>query len=161
MRWKLKIGESSKEVAVELKKVSGNRYFFEVDGEEVILTDPVDFPFSLKTNELKISLESWSDKKWRAVSGSRTYTVLPQGFGEQGLGGQSQILSEMPGRILKIAVKEGQEVSAGDTLLIIEAMKMENEIRAESAATVRKIFVEAGATVESSAPLIELESPES
>jgi biotin carboxyl carrier protein len=55
-----------------------------------------------------------------------------------------KMVSFIPGTILKIFVKEGQEVKKGDPLLILEAMKMENEIMAEIDAKVKKIHAKVG-----------------
>lgn len=63
----------------------------------------------------------------------------------------------MPGLVFKILVEEGQEISKGTPLLILEAMKMENVFKASSDATIRKILVEEGQAVEKSAVLIELD----
>ena len=54
----------------------------------------------------------------------------------------------MPGNILDIQVTEGQQVAEGDILVILEAMKMENEIMAPHAGTVKTISVAKGASVE-------------
>ncbi len=59
---------------------------------------------------------------------------------EQGQTGRIEIKAPMPGLIVKINVSEGQTVAKGDALFIIEAMKMENEIRSHQAGTVTKIF---------------------
>jgi biotin carboxyl carrier protein len=53
----------------------------------------------------------------------------------------------MQGTIVKVLVSEGDEVEAGQAVLVLEAMKMENHINAESGGTVREIRVEAGDTV--------------
>ena len=53
----------------------------------------------------------------------------------------------MPGKILEVKVSVGQAVKAGDTLLILEAMKMQNEIAAPSDGTVKSISVSAGQSV--------------
>ena len=53
----------------------------------------------------------------------------------------------MPGKIIEIKVSVGQEVKAGDTILILEAMKMQNEIAAPSDGTVKSISVSAGQSV--------------
>lgn len=58
------------------------------------------------------------------------------------------VKSPMPGNILKICVSQGQKVNEGDTLIILEAMKMENEIVATKAGTVAQIAVSKGAVVE-------------
>ena len=64
------------------------------------------------------------------------------------------VKSPMPGNILKINVTVGQNVNEGDTLLVLEAMKMENEIAAPKAGTVAQIIVSKGAVVETGAPLV-------
>jgi len=67
----------------------------------------------------------------------------------QGTTGNVKINAPMPGTILGVKVSVGDKVEKGDTLLILEAMKMENEIAAPEAGTVSSINVEAGASVES------------
>lgn len=66
----------------------------------------------------------------------------------------------LPGLILRIDVKEGETVQAGQPLLVMEAMKMENVVPAPHQGTVRKIFVTEGATVGEGEPLIEVARPE-
>lgn len=63
------------------------------------------------------------------------------------------INSPMPGNILKINAAPGQKVNEGDVLMILEAMKMENEITATKSGTVAQILVNKGAVVETGAPL--------
>lgn len=62
--------------------------------------------------------------------------------------------SPMPGNILKVNVAAGQTVKEGDVLLVLEAMKMENEIMAPKGGTVTQVLVSKGATVETGAPLV-------
>ena len=62
--------------------------------------------------------------------------------------------SPMPGNILKVNVTAGQAVKEGDVLLILEAMKMENDIIAPKNGTVTQVLVEKGAAVETGAPLV-------
>lgn len=64
------------------------------------------------------------------------------------------VKSPMPGNILKINVVQGQKVEEGDVLLILEAMKMENEIVATKSGTVAQIVAAKGAVVETGAPLV-------
>ena len=64
------------------------------------------------------------------------------------------VKSPMPGNILKINVSQGQQVSEGDVLIILEAMKMENEIVATKSGSVAQIAVTKGAVVETGTPLI-------
>ena len=60
----------------------------------------------------------------------------------------------MPGNILKVNVVSGQTVKAGDVLVILEAMKMENEIMAPKNGTVTQVLVSKGSTVDTGAPLV-------
>jgi glutaconyl-CoA/methylmalonyl-CoA decarboxylase subunit gamma len=66
------------------------------------------------------------------------------------------VKSPMPGRVVKVLVAEGDTVAAGQGLMVLEAMKMENEVRARVAGTVGQVHVKAGATVEGNAKLITL-----
>lgn len=68
-------------------------------------------------------------------------------------GGGEQITSPMPGTILDVRVKAGDAVKAGQVLMILEAMKMENEIMAPKDGTVASVHVEKGAQVENGALL--------
>lgn len=67
------------------------------------------------------------------------------------------IKAPMPGKILDVLVKTGDMVKAGDTLVILEAMKMQNAILASSKAIVKKVVVKPGDTTSKSDLLIELE----
>ena len=62
----------------------------------------------------------------------------------------------MPGNILKVNVTAGQSVNEGDVLVILEAMKMENEIMAPKAGTVAQVLVSKGSTVDTGATLVVL-----
>ena len=64
------------------------------------------------------------------------------------------VISPMPGNILKINVSQGQKVNEGDVLIVLEAMKMENEIVATKSGTVAQIVTAKGAVVETGAPLV-------
>jgi biotin carboxyl carrier protein len=68
-------------------------------------------------------------------------------------GGEQLLKAPMPGRIVKVLVAVGDTVTTGQALLVIEAMKMENEVKAKTSGVVKQVFVEAGATVEASAKL--------
>jgi propionyl-CoA carboxylase alpha chain len=66
-----------------------------------------------------------------------------------------KLLCPMPGLVVSIAVTEGQEVKAGETLAVVEAMKMQNVLRAERDGTVKKIHATAGATLAVDALILE------
>jgi acetyl-CoA/propionyl-CoA carboxylase biotin carboxyl carrier protein len=63
----------------------------------------------------------------------------------------------MQGTIVQLLVEVGQEVAANEAVCVLEAMKMESEIRAQRGGTVREVLVEAGKTVRSGEPLVVLE----
>ncbi|WP_455285958.1 biotin/lipoyl-containing protein [[Eubacterium] cellulosolvens] len=62
----------------------------------------------------------------------------------------------MPGRVMSLRVREGDSVRVGQPLLMLEAMKMENEITASVAGTVRKVWVTEGTTVKKDQGLLEI-----
>lgn len=71
--------------------------------------------------------------------------------------GAKELVAPMPGRIVRVSCRVGDQVEKGAPLVVIEAMKMQNELSAKQAATVRAVHVAPGATVERGALLIELE----
>ncbi len=75
---------------------------------------------------------------------------------EDDMGGHGVIKALMPGRIVRVMVAKGESVAKGAGLLVLEAMKMENEIQAPTDGVVDEVFVEAGQTVEGGAELIRI-----
>ncbi|HEX2484094.1 MAG TPA: biotin/lipoyl-containing protein, partial [Myxococcota bacterium] len=73
--------------------------------------------------------------------------------------GPEQVTSDMPGKIVKIEVAIGEAVTAGQPVVIVEAMKMENPIGSPIDGVVTEIAVQEGATVESGAPLFTVTPP--
>ncbi len=71
--------------------------------------------------------------------------------------GKQVIKSEMPGAIVDVKVKVGDQVKEGDVLLILEAMKMQNEIKAPKDGEVKELFVKPGDNVEADAKLVVIE----
>lgn len=76
-----------------------------------------------------------------------------------GFGADQELKAGMPGKIIEIFAKEGEIVKANKPLLIMEAMKMENEMRASRDVKVKEIKVKQGDSVESGAVLIKFEEP--
>ena len=66
------------------------------------------------------------------------------------------VLAPIPGLVLRILVKEGDKINVGDTVLILEAMKMESEIASTASGTINKINVKEGVSVQESDTLIEV-----
>jgi biotin carboxyl carrier protein len=71
--------------------------------------------------------------------------------------GPERLIAPMPGRIVRVLVQTGQAVEAGEGLMVMEAMKMENELRSPSVGTVRELCVQEGEAVETGALLALLE----
>jgi glutaconyl-CoA/methylmalonyl-CoA decarboxylase subunit gamma len=71
-------------------------------------------------------------------------------------GGGTNVNAPMPGSVLEVKVSVGDSVNEGDVLVILEAMKMENELTASQAGTVGQVLVKKGDTVNSGDPLIVL-----
>ena len=71
--------------------------------------------------------------------------------------GLEQIVSVMPGKVVRVLVQEGDRVQAGQGLVVVEAMKMENELPSPKDGVIKKIAVEPGRNVESGTLLIEVE----
>jgi biotin carboxyl carrier protein len=75
---------------------------------------------------------------------------------EDEVGGHGVIKALMPGRIVRVLVAKGDSVAKGAGLLVLEAMKMENEIQSPADGVVDELFVEAGQTVEGGAELVHI-----
>ena len=71
--------------------------------------------------------------------------------------GPAPVIAPMPGLVVRVSVAPGDQVQAGQGVVVMEAMKMENELRASAAGTVRAVRVTAGTAVEKGAVLVELE----
>ncbi|MCP5464949.1 MAG: acetyl-CoA carboxylase biotin carboxyl carrier protein subunit [Deltaproteobacteria bacterium] len=71
--------------------------------------------------------------------------------------GSGDVISKMPGKVLDVKVNVGDDVAVGDALVVVEAMKMQNELKAEVAGKVAEICVEAGQSVEGGTLLLKVE----
>ena len=82
--------------------------------------------------------------------------LLKKGAG-LGAEGVQEIRTSMPGKIVRVMAAEGEEVGQGQGLVVVEAMKMENEIKSPKAGVVKKIGVKEGEAVEAGALLVIVE----
>jgi biotin carboxyl carrier protein len=71
--------------------------------------------------------------------------------------GRVSITAPMPGKVVRVLVKQGQKVQEGEGLLVVEAMKMENELKSPKAGTVTEVFAREGSPVEAHAKLLTVE----
>ena len=96
-------------------------------------------------------------RRFYARTESERMRALSAAAGHKGSGkGDGVVTSPMPGRVLKVLVQEGETVAAGAPLVVVEAMKMENELFAEQGGTVARVFVTPGTNVEGGAKLVEI-----
>jgi pyruvate carboxylase subunit B len=100
-------------------------------------------------------------RRYRAEAlDERTRVIREMTGASSGPPGPRPIRAPMPGLVVKVEVEEGERVEAGRGLVIVEAMKMENELKAEAAGVVSRIHVEAGQAVEKDQILVDLAAPE-
>jgi biotin carboxyl carrier protein len=85
----------------------------------------------------------------------RAKIVVPERAGGAA-GAPVTVKSPIPGRVVKVLVKHGDEVKAGQTVVVLEAMKMENELRAPRAGTVTEVRAAEGTAVEAGQELVSL-----
>lgn len=142
----LKASIDGRDVAVDVVPLAG-QLSVRVDGQVVDLTTegtPPDIGAVASGHRSYVRVES---ERMRAAAQAKK---------SAGGGGDKTIKSPMPGRVVKVLVAKGDEVAVGQGLLVLEAMKMENEVRAKTAGTVAEVHVAAGATVEGGAKLVSL-----
>ncbi|MDB4932859.1 MAG: Pyruvate carboxyl transferase [Myxococcaceae bacterium] len=111
---------------------------------------------------LDLTIEGNAPELGVIASGTRTYVqvesersrVAGRAKGGGGAVKSRDLRAPMPGRVIKVFVNEGDEVAAGQPLVIVEAMKMENEVKAKGPGVVAKVHAQVGATVEANALLV-------
>lgn len=127
-KYKFKINGNS--YHVNIKKASGNIIRLEVNGSQY----EVELETEVRTSKTPALIR---------VEPRPVQRVEPLATGAT----TKKVVAPLPGTILKVLVKEGDVVKTGDTLVILEAMKMENTILAESSGTVQSIKVQPQANV--------------
>jgi biotin carboxyl carrier protein len=93
------------------------------------------------------------------ISNSETLKVY-RGFKPSGLSKNSSgaMVTQMPGKVVKVLKKIGDSVQKGDTVVILEAMKMENEIKTSIDGVIKSINVQEGQTLESGVLMVDIEA---
>jgi biotin carboxyl carrier protein len=170
MAWEVTQGDAVRRVEVE--DLGDGRWRAVVDGEalELVLRRPeagllqvhagdrvhrVDYAHTDGGVELHVD----GHRHDLAVVDERRKALLALSGGA-GAGGGEVISTSMPGKVVALLVEEGQAVDAGDGIVVVEAMKMENELKASRPGVVQSIEVSAGDAVEGGAKLVILGPPE-
>jgi pyruvate carboxylase subunit B len=92
-----------------------------------------------------------------AVEDERKARLARFGGGRATAAGPSVVRAPMPGLVVRVPVEVGQAVEAGQVIVVLQAMKMENELASSSAGTVRRVLAQPGQAVEQGQVLVELE----
>jgi biotin carboxyl carrier protein len=125
-------------VAVNAVEIAPNTISLLLDGQsfEICVTLHPDGKLKLQTGSHDFTAEVIDPRAW---SGRRHGAVEVEG--------RQQILAPMPGKVVRLLVKAGDHVEAGQGLLVVEAMKMQNEIRSPKSGTVERVLAREGQPV--------------
>ncbi|MGH9868616.1 MAG: biotin/lipoyl-containing protein [Candidatus Polarisedimenticolia bacterium] len=153
----------------EISRLRGGRVKAVVDGRsyDLSITEPQARVYSILRDGR--SLEAYVEVKpgtARVRLGGMTFDVQTDRGGLPGAGpggrradagGKLTVAAVMPGRVVRVEVTEGQKVTARQGLVVLEAMKMENELASPRDGIVRQVLVQPGRTVETGDPLVVIE----
>ncbi|MFL2961518.1 MAG: biotin/lipoyl-containing protein [Candidatus Poseidoniaceae archaeon] len=118
--------------------------------------------------EFEVELEQDGDM-WKATVEGKTFEIQVPDAGpapkqRRASGGKSKksgkVTANIPGKVVTVEVTVGQEVEEGQVVMILEAMKMQNEIQAPVSGTVTEIHCEEGQSIEANVPLLVITPPE-
>ena len=135
-RWRISLdGEPVDADAVE---IAPNNFSVLLNGKshEILVTPSPNGTLTLQAAHREFIAEVLDSRAWR---GRRHGALEAEG--------RQQILAPMPGKIIRVLVKSGEKVEAGQGLLVVEAMKMQNEIRSPKSGTVDRLLVKEGQPV--------------
>jgi biotin carboxyl carrier protein len=162
-----KLGDQS--YTIEIEEISKSVYRVAVDGNEFLVdgkkTGRTNYSLIVDDRSFEIEVDHTEDE-YRVLVDGRNYHInlvderrVRVGGTQSGLElqGRQLISVPMPGKIIAVLVSEGDAVEKGQGLVIVEAMKMENEVRSPVTGTVRDIKVKPGDTVEGGAVLVVVE----
>lgn len=125
-------------MAVDAVEIAPNTISILLDGQsfEISITPSPDGKLRLQTGSREFTAEVIDPRAW---SGRRHGHVEAEG--------RQQILAPMPGKVVRVLIKAGDRVEAGQGLMVVEAMKMQNEIRSPKSGIVEKILAKEGQPV--------------
>jgi acetyl/propionyl-CoA carboxylase alpha subunit len=112
---------------------------------------------TLNADAKKYLVQIYGEKIEVQISTPVDKVIEKMGYGKSGSVQQKQLKAPMPGMVLEVAVAAGDNIKAGDKLVILEAMKMENVLQASADAVIKKVHVGRGEAVEKGQLLLEME----
>jgi biotin carboxyl carrier protein len=156
---------------VELLSKAGNRALITVDGKkydvDITMVEKGVYSIIFNGHSYNVELiEGETSKKYVVNTFARTFNVTIvdaetkyQRIRQQGMAheGDNDLSSPMPGKVVKIPVSVGDPVTAGQTLIVVEAMKMQSEFKATADRIVKEILVKEGDTVDAHQVMLKLE----
>ncbi|MGD0710855.1 MAG: biotin/lipoyl-containing protein [Bacteroidales bacterium] len=165
----IKIGDRTADV--ELISKEGNKVQVSIDNKmyEVDIVMVENGVYSIILNNKSYNIELVRDETGKKYMVNTPYNYFPLEIIDMQTkymknrmkddvdSSQDRIFSPMPGKIIKITVKKGEEVTAGQTVIIVEAMKMQSEYKVKRDSKIKDILVKEGDTVEGNQTLIVLE----
>ena len=124
-------------------------------GVDAVEIAPNTLSILLEGQSFEITVTPFAEGKLRLQTGGQDFTaevINPRAWSGRRHGaveaeGRQQILAPMPGKVVRLLVKEGDHVAAGQGLLVVEAMKMQNEIRSPKSGTVERVLAKEGQPV--------------
>jgi biotin carboxyl carrier protein len=125
-------------VAVDAVEIAPNTLSILLDGQsfEINVTPSPDGKLKLQTGSREFIAEVIDPRAW---SGRRHGSVEAEG--------RQQVVAPMPGKVVRLLIREGDRVEAGQGLVVVEAMKMQNEIRSPKSGTVERVLTKEGQPV--------------
>ena len=161
-----KLGEHT--YTVEIEELGKSFYRVSIDGNEFLVdgkkTGRSSYSLIVDNRSFEVDVDN-SEDEYRVLVDGRNYRVNLMDERRMRVGTQSgsqpegsqKISVPMPGKVIAVLVSEGDTVDKGQGLVIVEAMKMENEVKTPITGTVKQIRVKAGETVEGGAVLVIVE----
>ncbi len=147
--------------------LDGTTYKIAVDGNSILVNGQ---PFVVGFEGERVTVDGTPydvtlDGERAVVSGI-AYSLRVEGLAEEKAGpraavavaaSEGAVTAIMPGKIIRVLVAEGDEVAEGDVVCILEAMKMENELKAPKAGVIQALYAQPGQDVETGTVLAEIE----
>jgi len=156
---------NGREYAVQFGGLRGNKVRFLMDGDpvEAGIVEIGGDSFLVETGNRVFRIDAGKSLQEIYVNGSRAaIDLVEEGSAQQGHDSSTGraakfITASMPGKVVKVYASENTSVKKGEHLIVLEAMKMENEIRSPSDGVIREVFVKEGEVVEGGDKLIEFD----